>query len=308
MRRRFQGFLLVVTTLAAGCDPADEVRVQPLPPLERSTPEARAGLPEVEGVWRFAGWELAPDDSASLQRELPALGALQLQTQRLDSVAGFYQAGEGRLPLVGEVRRDSVLALVALSGPGQGYFLAGRVSRDTVWMSLTSLLEPGTWPTDARVAFVRSPVAAPFVRLHGAPPPALPVDSALAASLAAADSAAAAAGTVPGDTAAPAPTRPAATAPPMGTPPAAAPQTSAPQPRPAAPQPRPAAPQPATPRPTPPAPRPVAPRDTPTRRLPPLLGEPVRDTVRDTSSYSPVASRTSERPRSVSASRSGVER
>jgi hypothetical protein len=176
--------LAALATLAA-CEPAQDVRVQPLPPLERPSAEARAGLPEVAGVWRFAGWDLAPQDSASLQRDLPGLGELRLQTQRLDSIAGAYVGAGGQLPLVGEVRRDSVISLVASAGGGVGYFLAGEIARDTLWIRLSSLVEPGVWPAEAQAAFVRTQVASPFVRLHGTTP-APPVDS---AALLAADSA-----------------------------------------------------------------------------------------------------------------------
>jgi hypothetical protein len=160
------GYLVVVALLASACDAAEGVRVQPLPPLEGSTPEARAGLPEIQGDWRFAGWELAPSDSALLATPLPSFGTLRIETQRLDSIAGSYAVPGAQIPLVGEVRRDSVVALVAQAGEG-GRFLAGRIAGDTLWLTLTSLLEPGSWPTAARAAFVRSPVAATFARLEG---------------------------------------------------------------------------------------------------------------------------------------------
>lgn len=176
--------VLALLAALAACEPAQDVRVQSLPPIERPSAEARAGLPEVAGVWRFAGWDLASEDTASLQRELPGLGELRLQTQRLDSVAGSYVGGGGQLPLVGEVRRDSVVSLVASAGGGVAYYLAGEVARDTLWIRLSSLVEPGVWPADAQAAFVRSDVASTFVRLHGTTPPP-PVDS---AALLAADS------------------------------------------------------------------------------------------------------------------------
>lgn len=161
MRSRVLAWLLTGPALVA-CEPAEDVAVLPLPPLESASPEARAGLPEISGSWRFAGWELAPGDTARAEAELPALGELRLETQRLDSIAGFYVAGEGGLPLVGEVRRDSVISLA-----GQGRFLAGRIGADTLWLSLTTLMEPGSWPDDARAAFVRSDVEARFVRVKG---------------------------------------------------------------------------------------------------------------------------------------------
>lgn len=298
----------LLSTLLAACEPAEDVRVQPLPPLERPSPEARAGLPEIAGVWRFAGWDLAPDDSASLQADLPGLGEIRLQTQRLDSLAGSYVAGGGTLPLVGEVRRDSVVSLVANAGGGAGYYLAGEVARDTLWIRLTSLVEPGAWPDDALAAFVRSEVASTFVRLHGTTP-APPVDSvallaAAADSAARADSMALAAAPSPADSAAPAlpvspvrvpPTaflprpgrdafgfttrREAPTAPVVAEPevlgvPIQRPDPE-PEPRPAPPPPR---PRPALPEPEPV--EPVAEPDTQPRPMPRLLGEPVpRDTV-----------------------------
>lgn len=177
--------VLALLSALGACEPAQDVRVQALPPIERPSAEARAGLPEVAGVWRFAGWDLAPEDSASLQRDLPGLGELRLQTQRLDSIAGAYVGGGGQLPVVGEVRRDSVVSLVASAGGGVAYYLAGEVARDTLWIRLSSLVEPGVWPADAQAAFVRSDVTSTFVRLHGTTP-APPVDS---AALLAADSA-----------------------------------------------------------------------------------------------------------------------
>lgn len=161
MRKRAVVWLLAGAALA-GCDAADDVRVLPLPSLEAASPETRAGLPTISGVWRFAGWELAPGDTGRVSDELPAFGDVRIETQRLDSLAGSYMVGEGRLPLVGEVRRDSVLTLA-----GGGRFLAGRVANDTFWISLTSLLEPGSWPGEARAAFVRSDVTSRFVRVQG---------------------------------------------------------------------------------------------------------------------------------------------
>lgn len=307
MTSRSKRALLGICIAAAACDAAEGVRVQELPPTERPSAESRAGLPEVAGVWRFAGWELARGDSAGLAADLPALGELRVQTQRLDSVAAAYVQGGTQLPLVGEVRRDSVLALAARVG-GEGRFLAGRVRRDTLWVSLTSLLPRESWPADARAAFVRTQVATPFKRLEGAVPLAAAMDS--TALLAAADS-------LRADTAAPPAGAPPAAAPlPATAPPARAPvaQPQPQQPRtetppaqqppaqrppvqaqPARPQPEPARPQPT------PAPQPTPPRPS----LPPLLGEPIRpDTARDTTAfYSPTAARAAVRPRSVSASR-----
>jgi hypothetical protein len=175
--KRSRILTLAVALLAAACGPPDAVEVQPLASLEQLSPEVRAGLPAIAGAWRFAGWELAPDDSANLAGELPRFGVISLATQKRDSLAGQYVVQAGRAPLFGEVRRDSVIALVGVFGPGDLRYLTGRVSRDTVWMELSSLTEPGSWPTDARAAFVRSAVASPFVRLRGALPPPPPVAS-----------------------------------------------------------------------------------------------------------------------------------
>lgn len=293
---------LLGLALLAGCEPAEDVRVQPLPPLERPSAEARAGLPELAGVWRFAGWDLAPDDTAGLQRPLPGLGEIRLQTQRLDSLAGAYVGSGQSLPVVGEVRRDSVISLVASAGGGMAYYLAGEVARDTLWIRLSSLVEPGLWPDRGLAAFVRSDVASTFVRLHGTTP-APPVDSAAilasADSAAAADSAAvAAAAPVPAAdgpvrvvdvpssvfrstgrrdafgfpvrSAAPA-ARSVAPPPVLGVPV----ERDDPEPPVSRPQPR---REPVSPEPVNPEPDPV--QEPPAPRLPPLLGEPVpRDTL-----------------------------
>jgi hypothetical protein len=282
--------------LIAACGPADDVRVQPLPSLAVLSAEARAGVPTVSGVWRFAGWEVAEGDSASLQAPLPGFGAISLNSQKRDSLGGSYLLEGGRAPLAGEVRRDSVLSLVTFLAPGDGRFLAGTLARDTFWMEMSSLAEPGRWPRGARAAFVRTPVAgSPFLRMRGALPPAPPLDSAALDSINAAAAAAAAAAapvtTAPPATTSPVPqptapaAQPAAPAvqPPAARPPAAAPRavpdTSRGAPR-ATPK-----PQPATPRPQPAAPPRNEPEPIPadTQREPPhLLGVPVqRDTTGD---------------------------
>lgn len=186
---------LLAILLPWACGPAEDVTVQELPPLERSSIESRLGLPELRGPWRFAGWELQEGDSLGMEAELPAFGVLFLQTQKRDSLAGTYlTAGGGRAPLQGEVRRDSVVALVALTGPEEGRFLVGQVAGDTLWVEATTLAEPGSWRGDARAAFVRSQTAVtPFRRVRGALAAAPPVDS---AGLAIADSLAQAAGGV----------------------------------------------------------------------------------------------------------------
>lgn len=278
---------LVLLTLLA-CDPADDVKVQPLPSLESSSPEARAGVPEVRGAWRFAGWELAPDDTTGLEAPLPGFGILWLQTQKRDSLGGSYVVPGGRTPLIGEVRRDSVVSLVALLGPGNGRFLTGSLQRDTLWVELTSLFEPGTWRPSSRAAFVRSQLAAaPFARLRGAlPPPPAPDTLAGADSLQAPIATPTA--TPPTGAQAATPGAPTRTNPPAGAgQPAAAPAARAQPTTPPVQQ----APPPArqTPAPSPPArqtppparqPAPTpAPREPEERpNLPPLLGEPVDTT------------------------------
>jgi hypothetical protein len=252
--KRSAVLILSIALLAGACGPADHVEVQALPSLSEASPEARAGLPTITGDWRFAGWELAEGDSASMQRELPRFGVLALATQKRDSVAGQYVIQAGRAPLYGEVRRDSVLALVGVFGSGDLRYLSGRVSRDTFWMEMSSLTEQGNWPTSGRAAFVRTAVAEPFVRLRGALPPVAAVDTAVPVP---------AAGFPPGaglpPTAGVAPT-PGGALP--GAQPAPAPSGAAP-PR---PRPRP------TPRPTPPPS--AEPQEPPPPPPVPLLGEP----------------------------------
>lgn len=58
MQNARRACLLAALLLAAACGPADDVRVQPLPPLTVLSAEARAGVPTVAGVWHFAGWEI----------------------------------------------------------------------------------------------------------------------------------------------------------------------------------------------------------------------------------------------------------
>ncbi|HEX6040619.1 hypothetical protein [Longimicrobium sp.] len=181
MRRRIRIALACCAALAAGaCGEAEGVEVQPLPPLQRPSPEARAGLPEVRGVWRFAGFEIPARDTAAVRERVYTLvppGEFRLATQRLDSIAGQYVREGVAFPFTGEVRRDSTVALVAFS-EGVGQFVAGRVVRDTLWIELTSFSTAQTWPTGTRAALVRGAVRAPFRRLLGGVPIAAPVDSA----------------------------------------------------------------------------------------------------------------------------------
>lgn len=174
MRVRVTLPIALTALVTVACEPAEDVRVQELPELARSSLEARLGLPEVRGAWRFAGWELEEDDTLGLEAELPSFGVVWLQAQQRDSVAGLYVTAGGRAPLVGEVRRDSVVALVTFPDQGDGRYLVGEVAGDTIWLESTSLAEPGTWRGDARAAFVRNQAAvAPFRRVRGfvtAPP------------------------------------------------------------------------------------------------------------------------------------------
>jgi hypothetical protein len=144
--------------------------VQPLPPLTRPTPEARAGLPEVRGAWHFAGFEFAPRDTARI-REAPDLltppGDFNVAVQRLDSLAGTYGREGATFPFVGEARRDGVVSIIATDADGAPQFAAMRVVRDTLWMELTSFPSLQVWPVGARAALVRTPVAQPFRRFLG---------------------------------------------------------------------------------------------------------------------------------------------
>jgi hypothetical protein len=157
---------LLLLVLAA-CEEAEGVDVQPLPALKRPSPEARAGLPEVAGTWRFAGWELPVRDTVTGGEGMLPPGALAVRTQRLDSVAGAYVRDGQQFPFVGEVRRDGILSVVAFGPDGAGSFIAGRVKRDTLWIELTSLSAAQTWSTGARAALVRTAVRQPFVRYQG---------------------------------------------------------------------------------------------------------------------------------------------
>lgn len=181
MRARVKAAIACWTAAAAaGCGDADEVRVQPLPPLERPSPEARAGLPELGGVWRFAGFEIPAADTAQVRNRVYAMtppGDLGVQTQRLDSIAGRYLRPGAAFPFEGEVRRDSTFTLVAFAG-GVGSFVAGRVRRDTLWVELTSVPSAESWPRGTRAGLVRRPSGEPFLRLLGGAPIGVPVDTA----------------------------------------------------------------------------------------------------------------------------------
>ncbi|MBV9773090.1 MAG: hypothetical protein JO040_04035 [Gemmatimonadetes bacterium] len=157
--------LLLLALAACGDAGAEPVKVQPLPPLKRPSMEARAGLPEVAGTWNFAGWLLPVSDTATRGQGLVSPGALVVQTQRMDSVAGAYVREGDRFPFVGEVRRGGIFSFVAFGADGAGSFVAGRVRRDTLWVELTSLSTAQAWSPGTRAAFVRGRVGpAPFVR------------------------------------------------------------------------------------------------------------------------------------------------
>lgn len=159
--------------MVGGCEAAESVDVQPLPPEDRPSAEARLGLPEIKGVWQFAGWELPPGDSAALEGVLPSLGRIDLRVQRLDSIAGIYVGNGFSAPIAGEVRRDSIVSMVTLGAAPS--FVAGEVSADTLWITLSSLVPSEAWP-GGKAAFVRGAAGPAFARFEGAlPPPPMPV-------------------------------------------------------------------------------------------------------------------------------------
>lgn len=162
--RRYPVPTVALALALLGCDAAEGVQVEPLPPLTRPTPEQRAGLPELKGAWRFAGWEVATPEIAARLGEPRVPGEVRIRTQRLDSLGGFFMQGEAGYRLSGEVRRDGVVAFAASTTAGTA-LAAGRVRGDTLWLELSTLptaplLEPGV-----RWAFVRSAVGQPFLRL-----------------------------------------------------------------------------------------------------------------------------------------------
>jgi hypothetical protein len=179
VRVRLTAVLACGVLAASACDEASG-KVQPLPPLTRPTAEQRAGLPEVRGIWRFAGFEIRPQDTTLVREQayqLTAPDEMRIITQRLDSIAGQIVRGGVGFPFTGEVRRDSAMALVTFSD-GVGQFAAGRVVRDTFWIELASLTVAQGWPPAARAAMVRRVGGPPFRRLLGGLPISVPVDSA----------------------------------------------------------------------------------------------------------------------------------
>lgn len=172
--------MLACAALAAGACSDAKGEVQPLPPLQRPSPEARAGLPEVRGIWRFAGFEIRPQDTLLVREQayrMVPLAELRIITQRLDSIAGQIVRGGVGFPVTGEVRRDSTVALITFT-EGQGQFVSGRVLRDTFWIELTTVTEAQSWSPAARMAMVRRVGGPPFRRLLGGAPINPPVDSA----------------------------------------------------------------------------------------------------------------------------------
>lgn len=159
-------YLLVLLVISAGCDRADMSEPAPLPPLERPSPEARAGLPELAGTWIVAAPAALPEDTlagdgeadaGTEEEDLPAVQSLTVAVQRLDSLAAeLHASGGAMLPLTGEVRRDGVIS-VGTSEPieGRTRFLAGRLDGDTLWLTFTDLPEAVAFPAGARVPLVR---------------------------------------------------------------------------------------------------------------------------------------------------------
>lgn len=161
---------IALAAVVAACDAGGKVVVEPLPPLTQPSAEARLGLPELAGQWRFAGWVLPSADTALARGGgLTPGGELVVETQRLDSIAGVYRGPFGRYPVIGEVRRDSVFTVVGTDAGGQARVLAGHLERDTLWLELTTFSVADAWPFGTRAAFVRT-VAADSAALAAAPP------------------------------------------------------------------------------------------------------------------------------------------
>jgi hypothetical protein len=178
VRARLNAVLACAALAAGACDEASG-KVQPLPPLTRPSVEARAGLPEVRGIWRFAGFEIRPQDTLLVREQAYQLvppAEMRIVTQRLDSIAGqFVRDGVG-FPFTGEVRRDSTISVVTFSD-GVAQFAAGHLQRDTFWIEVTTLASAAGWSPGARAAMVRRVGGPPFRRLLGGAPIAPPVDS-----------------------------------------------------------------------------------------------------------------------------------
>jgi hypothetical protein len=178
VRARLRAVLACAALAAGACDEASG-KVQPLPPLTRPSVEARAGLPEVRGIWRFAGFEIRAQDTMLVREQAYQLtppAEIRIITQRLDSIAGQIVRDGVGFPFTGEVRRDSAIALVTFSD-GIAQFAAGHLRRDTFWIELTSIASHAGWSPGARAAMVRRPPGPPFRRLLGGAPIYVPVDS-----------------------------------------------------------------------------------------------------------------------------------
>jgi len=148
----------------AACGPAEGVEVEPLPPMERPSAEQRAGLPHVAGTWRFAGWEVVNGEAAAALGEPGSPGDIHLTSQRIDSIAGFLVRGEQRIPLVGELRRDGIAALVARDGEAAYGYLAGRLDGDTLIVGIASLGGNEIASYGRGLIFVRGQVGQRIVR------------------------------------------------------------------------------------------------------------------------------------------------
>lgn len=229
----------VTSLVAAGCGRGDAMRAEALPPLERPSPEARAGLPEVAGGWRLTGVELATPDTAAGRAAATADAALLVGTQRLDSIAATFRAPGVRLPLVGEVRRDGTLALAGRGPAGESVFFAGHLVGDTLWVEIALPEGAAPWPSTARAAFIRRRSGPRFARLAGGgllfverPPPVAvtPAADSAASDSVAADTAAATPvrRAAPRDASQPTPVAPRPAERPRSTPREPAPEVTAP--------------------------------------------------------------------------------
>lgn len=160
---------LVPLLLLGACDGPRPLQLQPIAAGGLALEEA-VRLPRVTGVWRFEGWRGV--DTAQVPDG--AWGAFQLVTQRLDSVAGWYVAGDSvRWPLTGEVRRDRTVALVAWPSGQPPIVFAGTVAGDTLWLRLATWPSASAWPPGSAVAFVRG-ASRPTIPPAGATPPRSP--------------------------------------------------------------------------------------------------------------------------------------
>jgi hypothetical protein len=160
--------LVLGAMVLAGCDRGSGGELQALPPAERPGPEARAGVPEIAGVWRFAGWEMASAEIFAERSATAEPGDLVIEVQRVDSLGALLVRGDIRIPLVGEVRRDGIVAFATHGDTavvGVRRFAAGRVGGDTLWLELSTLPTGELSPQSERWAFVRGAVGQRWVRL-----------------------------------------------------------------------------------------------------------------------------------------------